>query len=309
MSDWFAGFETLDVPVGDGITLRTRTGGSSSGPPVLLLHGYPQTHAMWRRVAERLAPDFRLVLADLRGYGDSTKPLAAAPPAPPHAAMSKRAMAADMAALMTHLGHERFHVAGHDRGGRVAYRLAFDHPQRVERLAVIDVVPTLDMYEPTTRAFATYYYHWFFLIQPAPLPERLIHAEATFYLHGLLGGWGGRGLAAYEPQALAEYERCFARLDTIHATCEDYRAGATLDCEHDRAARAEGRRIECPVLALWGARGVVGRLYDPLALWRAQCALEPEGAALEAGHFIPEEQPDETARRLAAFFRPLRSPP
>jgi haloacetate dehalogenase len=302
MSDWFAGYEVLDVPVGDGIALRARIGGNPAKPPLLLLHGYPQTHVMWRRVAERLAPDFRLVLPDLRGYGDSTRPAKAPPPAPQHAAMSKRAMAADMAALMTHLGHERFAVAGHDRGGRVAYRLAFDHPQRVERLALLDIVPTLDMYEPTTRAFATGYYHWFFFIQPEPLPERLIGADAKFFLHWSLGGWGSRGLAAYEPQALAEYERCFCTPETIHATCEDYRAGATLDCEHELATRAAGQRIACPLLVLWGARGLVARVYDPLALWRAQCAFEPEGAALDAGHFIPEEQPEETARRLGAFF-------
>ena len=302
MSAWFAGFDVLDVPVGDGITLRARVGGNATKPPLLLLHGYPQTHAMWRRVAERLAPDFRLVLPDLRGYGDSTRPPAAPPPAPPHAAMSKRAMAADMVALMRHLGHERFLLAGHDRGGRVAYRLAYDHPQRVERLAVLDIVPTLELYEPTTRALATAYYHWFFFIQPAPLPERLIHAEAKFFLHWSLGGWGSRGLQAYEPEALAEYERCFCDPETIHATCEDYRAGATLDCEHDAASRAAGERIACPFLVLWGARGVVGRLYDPPAVWRPHCALEPEGAALDAGHFIPEEQPEETARRLAAFF-------
>ena len=259
---------------------------------------------MWHRVARALAADFRLVIPDLRGYGDSTKPAPAATPELDHAQHSKRAMAADMVALMRSLGHDRFAVIGHDRGARVAHRLALDHPERVGRLAVIDIVPTLDMYEATDMRFASWYYHWFFLIQPAPLPERMIGGDPGFYLRWTLAGWGSHGLSSIEPEALGEYERCFSRADTIHAACEDYRASASIDLEHDRASRAAGEKIACATLVLWGTRGVVGRLYDPLALWRAQCAAAVEGSALEAGHFIPEELPDDTAARLAAFLAP-----
>ena len=299
----FEGFSTDLLNVGE-VEIHARTGGNPAGPPLLLLHGYPQTHVMWRRVAQALAPTFSLVIPDLRGYGDSTKPAPAATPELDHAQHSKRLMAADLADLMAQLGHRRFSVAGHDRGGRVAHRLALDHPERVERLAVIDIVPTLDMYERTDMRFASWYYHWFFLIQPAPLPERLIGADPGFYLRWTLGGWGAQGLAHIEPEAMAEYERCFCRADAIHAACEDYRASATIDLEHDRVSRASAEKIACETLVLWGTQGVVGRLYEPLALWQAQCAGRVEGSALEAGHFIPEELPDETARRLAAFFAP-----
>ena len=298
---WFEGFQTTTVTVGS-IDLHVRFGGPSSAPPVLLLHGYPQTHAMWHRVAQRLAPRFRLVMPDLRGYGDSTRPPEEPAPAPPHAAMSKRALAADFAGLMSALGHQRFAVVGHDRGARVAHRLALDQRARVMRLALLDIVPTFDMYAHVSREFATWYYHWFFLIQPFPLPERLIGADPAFYLRWTLGGWGADGLAAYEPEALAEYERCFCRAETIHASCEDYRAGASIDLEHDRASRAEGERIACETLVLWGARGVVGRLYEPLALWQAQCERPVIGDALDAGHFIAEERPDDTAARLLDFL-------
>jgi haloacetate dehalogenase len=287
--------------VGD-IELFVRTGGRADAPPLLLLHGFPQTHAMWRRVAQRLAADFRLVVPDLRGYGDSTKPPPAATPELDHAQHSKRAMAADLAALMALLGHERFAVVGHDRGGRVAHRLALDHRERVVKLALLDIVPTLDMYERTDMRFAGAYYHWFFLIQPAPLPERLIGGDPAFFLRTTLGGWGHHGHAVFEPAALAEYERCFCRADAIHAACEDYRASATIDLEHDRASRIAGERIGCELLVLWGSRGVVGRLYDPLALWRAQCAATVSGESLEAGHFLAEERPEETAAFLRAHF-------
>jgi haloacetate dehalogenase len=258
---------------------------------------------MWHRVARALAPDFALVIPDLRGYGDSSKPLPAATPDLDHAQYSKRAMGADMVALMRSLGHERFAVVGHDRGGRVAHRLALDHPQRVVRLAVIDIVPTLDMYERTDMRFASWYYHWFFLIQPAPLPERMIGGDPSFYLRWTLGDWGAKGIDFVEPEALAEYERCFARADTIHAACEDYRASASIDLEHDRASRAAGEKIACDLLVLWGARGVVGRLYEPLEVWRAQSAAHVEGEALACAHFVPEELPEQTATRLAAFLR------
>ncbi|MGZ5185933.1 MAG: alpha/beta fold hydrolase [Caldimonas sp.] len=298
---WYEGFEGALYPAGE-VELFARTGGNPAGPPLLLLHGYPQTHAMWQRVAQRLGADFSLVIPDLRGYGDSAKPGPAATPEADHALHSKRAMAADMAALMSGLGHRRFAVAGHDRGGRVAHRLALDHADRVDKLALIDIVPTLDMYERTDMRFASWYYHWFFLTQPAPLPERMIGGDPSFYLRWTLGGWGAKGLGHIEPEALAEYERSFCRADTIHATCEDYRAAASIDLEHDRASRAANEKIACDLLVLWGEHGVVGRLYEPLALWRARCAGRVEGTAMDAGHFIPEERPDEIAVRLRDFL-------
>ena len=298
---WFEGFESALHPVGTS-EVFARTGGNPQGAPVLLLHGYPETHAMWHRVARRLAPTHCLVIPDLRGYGDSAKPLPAATPELDHAQHSKRAMADDLVGLMRLLGHDRFAVVGHDRGGRVAHRLALDHPGRVAQMALIDIVPTLDMYETTDMRFASWYYHWFFLIQPAPLPERMIGADPSFYLRWTLGGWGGNALGCIEPEALAEYERCFGRADAIHAACEDYRASASIDLEHDRASRAAGEKIACDMLVLWGERGVVARLYDPIALWRAQCAADVSGQALAAGHFIPEELPDETSVALLAFL-------
>jgi haloacetate dehalogenase len=299
---WFDGFEAGLHAAGE-VELFARTGGKRGGAPLLLLHGYPQTHVMWNRVARQLGADFALVIPDLRGYGASTKPAPAATPELDHAQHSKRAMAADMVALMRSLGHERFAVVGHDRGGRVAHRLALDHPERVERLAVIDITPTLDMYGATEIRFATWYYHWFFLIQPAPLPERMIGGDPSFYLRWTLGGWGSHGLSFIEPEALAEYERSFCRADAIHAACEDYRASASIDLEHDRASRAAGEKVACEVLVLWGERGVVGRLFDPLAVWQAQCSARVGGQAMAAGHFIPEELPDETAGHLVTFLR------
>lgn len=265
-------------------------------PPLLLLHGFPQTHALWHRAAERLSRNFTLVIPDLRGYGDSDKPRGP----PDHSAYSKRTMAQDVLELMRGLGFERFFVCGHDRGGRVAHRLALDHPHAVRALAVLDISPTLSMYERTTMDFARAYYHWFFLIQPEPLPERLIGADPTFYLHSKLGGWGSDGLSVFEPRALREYERCFANPEAVHAMCEDYRAAATIDLTHDRADSA--RRIECRLHALWGERGVVHRLFTPLADWQAKCAREVTGRALPTGHYIPEEAPAALAAELEGFF-------
>lgn len=298
MSGWFEGFES-DARAVNGTTIFARSGGTPGAPPLLLLHGFPQTHVLWRRVALQLAPHYRLVLPDLRGYGDSAKPRGEAD----HANYSKRVMAADLLALMRSLGHERFLVCGHDRGARVAHRLALDAPQAVAKLALIDIAPTLDMYEHTDMAFARAYYHWFHLIQPNPLPETMIGGNARFYLHWHLGGWGSQGLGHLEPEALAEYERCFCRPEAIHAACEDYRASAGIDLEHDRASRAAGQKIACDLLLLWGERGVIAKLFDPLALWQAQCAGAVGGRAVPAGHFIPEERPDETARALRDFFR------
>jgi len=296
-SNWFQGFEARHFDLA-GTRIHARIGGRPDAPPLLLVHGFPQTHVMWHRVARELAPHFRLVLPDLRGYGDSAQPVGEAD----HANYSKRVMAQDLLRLMHTLGHERFAVCGHDRGGRVAHRLALDHPQAVARLAVIDIAPTLDMYAATDMRFARAYYHWFFLIQPTPWPERMIGANPLEYLHWKLGGWGAGNTQHIEPEAMAEYERCFARPAAIHAACEDYRASAGIDLEHDRASRAAGQRIACDTLLLWGSRGVVHAQFDPMALWRAQCAAGLEGEAMNAGHFIPEELPAATAAHLLSFL-------
>lgn len=302
-SGWFDGFETREIRVGE-VELFVRLGGRTGAPPLLLLHGYPQTGALWHRVAQALADDFRLVVPDLRGYGRSTKPDDGGRGAEQqHALMSKRAMAADAAGLMAALGHDRFAVAGHDRGGRVAHRLALDHAARVAAVCVLDIAPTLDMYEATDMRFASAYFHWFHLIQPAPLPERMIGADPGFYLRWTIAGRGRpEGLAIFEPDALAEYEETFARADTIHATCEDYRAAATIDLEHDRASRQAGQRIEADLLVLWGERGVVGTQFDPVRLWQAQCAGTVTGEATPSGHYVPEECPELVADRLRSFF-------
>jgi haloacetate dehalogenase len=298
-SPWFDGFERRDFALPQA-TLHARLprGAPDGRPALLLLHGFPQTHAMWQRVATRLARNFYLVMPDLRGYGDSSKPAGL----PDHSNYSKRALAQDLVDLMDALGVARFAVCGHDRGGRVAHRLALDHPGRVSQLCVIDIAPTLEMYAATDMAFARAYYHWLHLIQPAPLPETMIAGNPLPYLHHKLGGWGTGGLAQIEPQALAEYERCFVLPGTIHAICEDYRASAGIDLEHDRESRARGEKIACDTLALWGERGVVQRLFQPLQLWQAQCAGRVRGHAMPAGHFIPEELSEATADALAGFL-------
>jgi haloacetate dehalogenase len=288
----FEGFDTRDIATAE-TTIHVRTGGA--GPPLLLLHGYPQSHVMWHRVAPALAEHFNVVCPDLRGYGDSGKPASDAE----HGVYSKRSTANDMVAVMASLGHERFALAGHDRGGRVGHRMALDHPARVAKLAVLDIVPTRTIFRATNQAIATGYYHWFFLIQPDNLPERLIGADPLFYLHWVLGRWG-TGLDAFAPEALAEYERCFRDPATIHASCEDYRAAASIDLAHDEADL--DRRIECPVLALWGRRGLMERHFDVLATWRERAAGPVGGRALDCGHFLPEERPQETAAALLEFF-------
>ncbi|KRC11933.1 alpha/beta hydrolase [Hydrogenophaga sp. Root209] len=302
-SDWFAGFELHQLQTRSAQAVVC-VGGRADGPALVLLHGFPQTHAMWQRVARELAPHFKLVLPDLRGYGDSSH----APGLPDHSNYSKRAMAQDVVDVADALGIDTFHLCGHDRGGRVAHRLALDHPERVQKLCVIDIAPTLDMYARTDMAFARAYYHWFHLIQPAPLPELMIGGNAQAYLHAKLGGWGsvaakgGARLPHIEPQALAEYERCFCRAEAIHSACEDYRASAGIDLDHDRESRERGLRIACDTLVLWGERGVVQKFFDPLALWQAQCAGTVSGEALPAGHFIPEELPEATASALLSFM-------
>lgn len=299
-SNWFDGFESRRFDV-NGVQIHARVPVTTRGntPALLLLHGFPQTHTLWQRVAQRLQHDYWLVMPDLRGYGDSAKPAGL----PDHSNYSKRTMAQDMVDVMDQLGCSSFFLCGHDRGGRVAARLALDHPEKVKKLCVIDIAPTLDMYDATNMEFARAYYHWFHLIQPWPLPENMIGADPRTYLHAKLGGWGSKGLDYIEPQALTEYERCFCTPEAIHGACEDYRASAGIDLEHDRASRAQGDRIACDLLVLWGARGVVHRLFKPLELWQAQCKGTVSGQVLPAGHFIPEELPGDTATALQAFFR------
>jgi haloacetate dehalogenase len=291
----FQRFETRDISL-PGAVIRARIGGS--GPPLLLLHGHPQTHVMWHAVAEHLADAYTVVAADLRGYGDSSRPPAGAD----CAAYSKRAMAADMVGMMQALGHEQFLVTAHDRGARVAHRLALDHPDCVRRLLLLDIAPTLPMYEQTTEAFARAYWHWFFLIQPPPLPERLIEADPVAYLRDVMGRRHA-GLTAFKPEALAEYERCIALPGTAASICSDYRASAGIDLEHDRADRRAGRRLTMPVRVLWGAHGVVGRCFDVMGLWR-EAAIEASGAAIACGHYIAEEQPEALLQEMRAFFAP-----
>ncbi len=289
------GFTDERIAVSTGVTLRVRRAGE--GPPVLLLHGYPQTHLCWHRVAPALvAAGFDVILPDLRGYGDSDKPDSA----DDHAPYSKRAMAGDMVALMNQLCISQCTVAGHDRGGRVAHRLVRDHPSRVSAVAVLDIAPTLHMYETANRTFATAYEHWFSLIQPAPFPETLIGADPGFYLASKLGGWSQGNVTAFSDAALSEYVRCFSDPACIHATCEDYRASAGIDLDHDRSD--DGKLCPVPLLALWGAKGLVGKLYDVPAVWRAHFETV-KGAALPCGHFLPEEAPDATAEHLIAFFQ------
>ena len=287
--------QTFVLPAGGHLSYATA--GDPQQPALLLLHGFPQTHVLWRRVAQQLGARYFLVMPDLRGYGDSFKPTDEAE----QAQMSKRAMAQDVVQLMQSLGHERFFLCGHDRGGRVSHRLALDHPERVRKLAVLDIAPTLDMYGRTDMDFARAYYHWFHLIQPAPLPERMIAGDALPYLHTKLGGWGGTGLSIFEPQALADYERCFTPA-TIHTMCEDYRASAGIDLAHDRHSRERGEKVACDMLVLWGERGVVQRMFQPLALWQAQCAGTVSGQTLPCGHYMPEECPTEVAQLLGQFM-------
>ena len=288
---------TAEIPAGETTIFLRRLG---SGSPVLLLHGFPQTHLMWRHVAPLLARDFTVVCADLRGYGRSGCPAST----PDHAPYAKRALARDMVAVMERLGFPRFSVAGHDRGGRVAYRLALDHPDRVARLAVLDVVPTEAVWARADARFALGFWPWSLLAQPAPLPERLLAAGADAVVDDALGGWGSPA-AAFDPEVRASYAGALRDPAHAHAICEEYRAAATLDREHDRADRAAGRRILCPLLALWSARGALDTWYaeesGPLALWR-QWADDVQGHALEAGHFFPEEVPAPTADALRRFF-------
>jgi haloacetate dehalogenase len=291
MTDFFPGFEHRRITT-SGAEINLVTGGS--GPPLLLLHGYPQTHLMWRKLAPRLATEFTVVVPDLRGYGDSSKP----PAGPDNAGYSKRGLALDQVETMRVLGFERFAVAGHDRGARVAHRLARDHSERIERLSLLDIVPTLYRFETIDQKAATSSWHWFFLIQPNGFPERLIGSDAEFFLRHQLAALL-RDPAVLEPEAFAEYLRCFRKPETIRATCDEYRAGASIDLVDDRADR--GRKLAMPLLVLWGERSSQGSGYDVLGVWREH-AQNVTGHGIASGHFLPEEAPEATYRALRGFF-------
>ena len=276
-----------------GADIRLRIGGN--GPPLLLLHGFPQTHAMWHAVAPALAAHYSLVIPDLRGYGESAKPTTT----DDHLPYSKRAMAIDMVDVMTALGHDRFFVAGHDRGARVTHRLCVDHPARVRKACVMDIVPTHHIFTNTDQRLATAYYHWFFLIQPDGLPERMIGRDPDYFLLECLRRWSAPGMR-FNELALAEYQRCYRNPRTIHAACEDYRAGASIDLVHDAADL--DHKIDCPLLVLWGKQGFVNKAYDVLEVWR-QRATQVQGQTLDCGHFLPEEQPAAVSDALIEFMR------
>lgn len=286
---FFPGFTTQKIKT-SGATIHTLRGGS--GPPLLLVHGYPQTHVEWHKIAPRLAEKFTVVMTDLRGYGDSSKP----PDGENHVNYSKRAMALDQVEVMRSLGFDRFAVVGHDRGGRVTWRMAVEHPAVITKAVIIDIVP--EPYSRVTRQFATEYFHWFFLIQPAPFPETLLGNSAEFYLRSRFLRQNATP-EVFTPAAVTEYLRCFKDPATIHATCEDYRAGATIDLEH--AAQDGEKKVQCPLLVLWGERGTVGRLEPVMDIWR-QKAVNVTGKALPAGHFLPEEVPDATLSALLEFL-------
>ncbi|MCF4994855.1 alpha/beta fold hydrolase [Pseudomonas syringae] len=290
----FAGFQKDQRHV-NGVDIAYRMGGS--GPGLLLLHGHPQTHVIWHKVAEQLARYFTVVAADLRGYGDSSRPSAD----DRHINYSKREMARDNVELMKNLGLERFSVLAHDRGARVAHRLALDHPAVVQRMVLLDIAPTLSMYAQTNEAFARAYWHWFFLIRPAPLPETLIEADPEAYLRSVMGSRSA-GLKPFSAEAFAEYLRCLKQPGSARGICEDYRASAGIDLKHDRADLDAGHRLTLPLLALWGAEGTVGRCFDPLREWQ-QVARDVRGRALPAGHYLAEEVPDQLLAEVLDFLR------
>ena len=294
-TDMFKGFKSQKIQT-TGATINVVSGGQ--GPPLLLLHGNPETHVMWHKVAPRLATEFSVLAADLRGYGDSSKPEGGEN----HSNYSKRAMGLDQIELMSHFGFEKFAVVGHDRGGRVGHRMALDHPDRVTKLALLDIVPTYDLLHRVTNEVATAFYHWFFLIQPSPFPETLIASNVEFYLkymmfrdmaHNEVPAWMGE-------DAFAEYLRCYRDPAALHATCEDYRAGESIDMKHDEEDLK--RKIICPVLVLWGKEGAVQKYFDVLSVWRER-ALNVSGKPVAGRHFLPEETPDEVLLELRAFLK------
>ncbi|MGE0699538.1 MAG: alpha/beta fold hydrolase [Hyphomicrobiaceae bacterium] len=294
--DLFPGFAEHRIDVGQA-TIYARSGGT--GPPLLLLHGYPQTHVCWHKVVPALARHFTVVLPDLRGYGRSIGPSAN----DGHLAYSKRVMAADFVRVMAALGHHRFAVASHDRGGRVGYRLALDHPDRIERLVTLDIVTTLDAWTDMTMSNAIGRFHWPFLARPAPFPETMIGHDPVFFLDYLLAQWtAAKDLSAFDPRALRDYRESFSKPEVIHASCEDYRAGASCDPEIDAADRKAGRQITCPMLSLWGASRKHGFVNKPLESWRAWCP-HVVGEPVESGHFLPEEAPEATLALMLPFLR------
>lgn len=291
----FEGFTSHTVPVGNGIEIAAVVKGE--GPPLLLLHGFPQTHVCWHKIADRLTKRFTVVASDLRGYGASSKP----PGGGDHATYSKRAMAADQVALMRALGFDRFRLVGHDRGGRVAHRLALDHPEAVKRLVMLDICPTAVMFQATNQEFATAYYHWFFLIQPPDIPERMIANNTHYYIRQTIASWS-RTEGAFDEAILRHYVEAYFDPAAIHAACEDYRAAASIDLVHDAESDAADVRITVPLLALWGARGTVGKMFDVPSTWRAKSHGEVSGFAIDCGHFLPEEAPEATLEALLDFL-------
>ncbi|TAL29866.1 MAG: alpha/beta hydrolase [Phenylobacterium sp.] len=295
----FEGFELSQIAVPDPageVSLRVRHGGS--GPPLLLLHGYPETHMMWAKVAQGLADRFTVVCPDLRGYGGSTKPRSSHD----NETSSKRAMARDAVNLMVHLGFDRFAVAGHDRGGRVAYRLALDHPAAVAKVSILDIIPTGEVWARADRRFALAYWHWSFLAQPHPMPETLIGADPEY---ALFRAQFGGAISGFDPEAYADYLAAARSPSVIHGMCEDYRAGAGYDRALDEADKKAGKKIACPVQVLWGAKAALVAWYDTLAIWR-EWADDVQGQAIDCGHFIPEEKPEETLSLLSGFFADSR---
>jgi haloacetate dehalogenase len=294
LADLYPGFAThwIDVPMG-----RIFARSKGHGPALLLLHGYPQTHVEWHPIAAELAERFTVVLMDLRGYGWSSAPLSEA-----GALYTKRLMAQDAVSVMEALGHVRFSLVGHDRGARVAYRLAFDHPERLDKLALLDIVPTATMWQSMNAKSAMKVFHWLLLAQPSPVPETLIGQAAVFYLERALSSWSGaKGLESFDPRALAHYRAAFNEPSRIHASCEDYRAGATLDRAYDEADQKAGRKIEVPLLVLWGTQGIPTGGVSPLDVWR-EWASDVRGEAIDCGHFLPEENPQATLAALLAFL-------
>ena len=292
----FEGFTTKRLPA-NGVEIHTLIGGS--GPPLLLLHGYPQSHLIWHRVASDLAKNYTIVATDLRGYGQSGK----AVDTPNHASYSKREMARDQVEVMRQLGFESFFLCGHDRGGRVGHRLAIDHPQAVKKLMLLDISPTLTMYEYTNMDFARSYWWWFWLIQPAPFPESMVAAAPETFLKKKIG-WGYGGLKPFTDESYAAYLSYISDPATMHAMCEDYRAAASIDLEHDRADRDAERKIACDVRVLWGEHGVVNRCFKPIEDWRRVVAdgCQVDGHTLPCGHYLPEEEPALLLADMKQFF-------
>jgi haloacetate dehalogenase len=298
--DFFKGFKTEQIKT-SGATINTVYGGNEKGSPLLLLHGIPETHVLWRKVAPTLAQDHFLVMTDLRGYGDSGKPSGGGD----HFAYSKRAMAQDQVEVMKHLGFEKFALVGHDRGGRAAHRLSLDHPEVLTKLVILDIVPTYLLYQNITQEFATIFYHWFLLVQPPPFPETMVANSAEYFLKCTLLWLGGNKITDplpdwISPEVFQEYFRTFRSPETIHAICEDYRAAASIDLEHDKADL--DKKIQCPLLVLWSEKGPFHRLYNVLQTWRDR-AVTAQGKPMPTGHFLPEQMPEELTQELKNFLR------